>query len=50
MPAALDAFKPYKIFNISLEDVSENSEKVRKVLKLNIIIVGCNFRLSKDIW
>ena len=50
MPAALDAFKPYKIFNISLEDVSENSEKVRKVLKLNFIIVGCDFRLSKDIW
>ena len=44
MSAALVGFKPFKIFNIISGDISENSKF--KSLKLNVSIVGCDFRFS----
>ena len=47
MPAALHGFTHSK-YLIYFQDMSQKFKT--QILKYNTIIVGCNFRFSKEIW
>ena len=49
MPAALDEFKPFKIFHIFFRQYLEKSENLISQLSIDVI-VECDFRFIKDIW